>query len=85
MVREAGLEAAAAGQGIALGWCGFIERYLDTGALVTLGDGFFEPRNHFCGVLTDQGRRNPVAQTCLAFLARSATGGAADTPPPSQD
>ena len=65
------LEAAAAGHGIALGWRGFIERHLQTGALVTLAEGFFEPGNHYCGVLTDKGRRNPVARKCLEFLERS--------------
>lgn len=66
------LEAAAAGRGIALGWKHWIERYIDTGALVGLGDGFVEYDNYFCGMFTEKGRRNPLAQKCLEFLGHSA-------------
>ena len=65
------LDAAAAGHGIALGWRDFIERSLDAGALVALGDGFVEFDGVFCGVLTEQGRRKPLARRCLAFFDRS--------------
>ena len=65
------LETAAAGNGIALGWRCFIERSLDAGALVALGDGFVEfDREHY-GVLTEKGRRKPLARRCLAFFERS--------------
>ena len=77
------LEAAAAGHGIALGWRHFIERHLDTGALVTLADRFVDFDNHYCGVLTEKGRRNPAAHTCLQFFARSAQRSSADTTPTS--
>ena len=66
------LEAAAAGRGIALGWQHWFERYLDTGALVELADGYVEYDNHFCGMFTEKGRRNPLAQKCLEFLGHSA-------------
>ena len=77
------LEAAAAGQGVALGWRGYYERYLETGALVELGDGFFEPGNHYCCVLTEKGRRNPIAHKCLEFFGRSANRSPAETTPTS--
>ena len=64
------LEAAAAGHGIALGWRYFIERALDAGALVALGAGFVELDGVYCGVLTEKGRRKPLARTCLAFFDR---------------
>ncbi len=65
------LEAAAAGHGIALGWRHFIERSLEAGALVALGDGFVEFDNAYYGVLTEKGRRKPLARRCLAFFDRS--------------
>ena len=65
------LEAAAAGHGIALGWRGFIERSLEAGTLVTLGDGFVEFNSAYYGVLTEKGRRKPLARRCLAFFDRS--------------
>ena len=68
------LEAAAAGHGLMLGWRHFIERHLDTGALVALADRFVDFDNHYCGALTAKGRRNPVAHTCLQFLAQAGAG-----------
>ena len=66
------LEAAAAGQGIALGWRHLIEHYLETGILVALGDGYVEFDNRFCGVLTEQGRHRALARKCLSFFERCA-------------
>jgi LysR family glycine cleavage system transcriptional activator len=62
------LEAAAAGNGIALGWRHYIERFLEAGTLVALGDGFVELDGAFFGVLTEKGRRKPLAHRCLAFF-----------------
>ena len=62
------LEAAAAGHGIALAWRHLIERSLESGALVALGDGFVETDNGCSGVLTEKGRRKPLARRCLAFF-----------------
>ena len=62
------LEAAVAGQGIALGWRSFADHHLGTGALVALGDGYIERDNHFCGMLTEQGRLRPIASRCLSLL-----------------
>ena len=62
------LEAAVAGHGIAIGWRNYVDRYLETGALVGLGDGYVERDNHFCGILTQHGRLRPVAWKCLSFF-----------------
>ena len=78
------LEAAAAGHGIILGWRHFIERYIDSGALVELADRFLEFDNHYCGVLTEKGRRNSVAHACLQFLKQSGGGRSAERTPTSQ-
>ena len=66
------LEAAVEGQGIALGWRNFVDRHLETGTLVALGDGYVERDNHFCGALTEQGRVRPIARMCLSFLEQCA-------------
>lgn len=70
------LEAAVEGQGIALGWRHFVNRHLETGALVALGGDYVERDNSFCAALTEQGRVRPIARLCLSLLAQSA---------PSQD
>ena len=66
------LEMASAGHGIALGWRGFIERHLETGALVELADGFVETDSAYYCVLTEKGRGNPFARKCLEFFEQSA-------------
>ena len=65
------LEAAAAGRGIALGWRGLIERYLEAGSLVPLSEGYAEFDRPFYAVLAARARDRPVARACLAFLAES--------------
>ena len=62
------LEAAAAGQGIVLGWRHFIERYLESGALISLDDKFVETDNRFCAVVTKKGRQRPLARKCMNFF-----------------
>ena len=62
------LEAAAAGDGIALGWRHFIERHLESGALVPVTDDFVEFRSRYCGFLTERGRGRAVAHKCLSFF-----------------
>ena len=64
------LEAAATGLGVALGWRNYIERYLDSGTIGTLTEGFVEFDNRFVAALTAKGRRNPNARKCLAFFDR---------------
>ena len=63
------LNAAVHGEGIALGWLHYIERHLESGALIPLADGFVKFGNRFCGMLTSRGRLKPTAQSCLSFLA----------------
>ena len=64
------LEAAAAGRGVAMGWRNFIERYLDSGAVVPLDEGFAAFGGRFVAALTAKGRGNPGARACLSFFAR---------------
>ena len=70
------VDAACAGQGLALGWRHFLDRHFDAGLLVPIPGGFLESgRPHFAR-LTRRGRRNPVARRCLDFfdaLSRSAS------------
>ena len=66
------LEAAVSGQGIAIGWRNYVDRYLETGALIALGDDYVERDNHFCGMLTEQGRFRPIARKCLSFFEQCA-------------
>ncbi len=68
------LQSAAAGEGIALGWRYFVDSYIEAGALIELGDGFVEFDNLFCGLLTEKGRRKPVARNLLAFMGQSIQG-----------
>lgn len=64
------LEAAAAGRGLALGRRGLIERYLATGRLVALGNGFSEFDHHCYCALTEKGVGKALAHKCLAFFER---------------
>ena len=66
------LEAAAAGHGIAIGWRHFIERYLESGALVALTDGFHKTENSLFAVVTEKGQQRSIARKCLAFFERCA-------------
>ena len=65
------LEAASAGHGIAMGWRHFIERNVETGALVPLTHRFLETDNYYHAVLTEKGRRRPLARKCLAFFSET--------------
>ena len=65
------LEAALAGQGIAMGRRHYIERYLETDRLLQVNDTFVEFDNKFCGVVTEHGRNRPLARKCLSFLQQS--------------
>ena len=63
------LESATAGSGLALGWRGFIERYLAAGSLVTVVDGYTKFEQGLCAVLTSRGKQKTTAHRCLEFLA----------------
>ena len=64
------LEAAVAGQGIAMGWRQFTERYLDSGALISLNNEAMKTNNCFSALVTEKGRQRPLARKCLAFFER---------------
>lgn len=63
------LQATSAGKGVALGWRCCVEPYIETGTLVPLRDDFVEFDNYYCGLLTERGRRKPVARNCLATIS----------------
>ena len=63
------LEAAAAGNGIALGWRGFIERQLKNGTLEFVGNSWLSTNNCIWAWLTQQGQQKRSAQLCMQFLA----------------
>ena len=90
------INAAVAGQGLALGWRNFTGRFLDTGTLVMAGGDFVGFGRPLAVRLTARGRQRPVARRCLdAFAAladenvqawrrdvsRPARGPAAGAPP----
>ena len=62
------LEAAAAGRGLVLGWRHLMERYVESEALVALGDDFVETARCFVAALTPEGRERPLARACLGFF-----------------
>lgn len=66
------LEAAAAGDGLALGWRGFVDRYLDAGTLVTVGDGWLSCSSSLYARLSETGSRKKSAAKCLQFLSKMA-------------
>ena len=74
------IEAAVEGQGLALGWRHFIDRYTDAGTLVTVVDGFVEFDRWCFAVLTERGRQRPAARRCLDAF-RTLTRDIMDAPP----
>lgn len=70
------LEAAGMGQGIALGWRHYVDRYIQNGRLVAVHDEYAKFDRPFYAVLSERGRRRPLARRCLEFFARA---GQADT------
>ncbi len=64
------LEAAIAGQGIALGWRYFVDHHIESGALVSVTNGYVELDRGCFARFTERGRLRPVARQCLdAFVA----------------
>ena len=63
------LEAAANGDGIALGWNGFVNEYFRTGRLAAVRDEWLATKIGLYAVLTASGARNPGARHCLKTLA----------------
>ncbi|MBN3563806.1 LysR family transcriptional regulator [Aliamphritea spongicola] len=66
------LEAATAGKGIAMGWRGLVERYLESGALVALSADYLTLESGLYAKLTSHGRDRICARHCLQFLQEQA-------------
>ena len=66
------MDAAVAGQGLALGWRNFMGRHLDSGLLVTASDRFVEFDRALTVRLTERGCQRPLARRCLEFFASMA-------------
>ena len=62
------LEAASAGRGVALGWIGLIDRYVENGFLVPLTVPAHEFDGRLSARLTTRGRAKPAAIATLHFL-----------------
>lgn len=62
------LEAATAGKGLALGWKGMVERYLEAGSLVPIGPEAISFDHPLHAVLTPGGRDRVSARRALAFF-----------------
>jgi len=63
------LEAATNGDGMALGWDGFVGGHLETGKLVPLWHEWTASEVGLHATLTSHGRRNPNAGGCIRQLA----------------
>ena len=64
------LEAATSGRGIALGWRGLVERYIDMGSLVPLRQNHVEFDHALHAVLTARGKTRTLARRCLEFFQK---------------
>ena len=62
------LDAAANGDGLAIGWNGFVNRFLRSGSLVPLRDDWLATNVGLYAVLTPYGRTNPDARDCIRTL-----------------
>ena len=63
------LDAAVDGDGIAIGWKGFVRSYFETGRLVPIREEWTASHVALHAVLTSHGGRNPNAKSCLMELA----------------
>ena len=63
------LEAAANGDGMAIGWNGFVNGYFESGRLVPLRNAWMTADTGLYAVLTTHGRMNSNARNCLTQLA----------------
>ncbi len=63
------LEAAVNGEGIAMGWNGFVNRYLESGRLVKVGDDWLRSQISLYAVMTESGYTNRNAPRFLKALA----------------
>lgn len=63
------IDAAVAGQGLALGWRNFVGRFVAIGSLVTVPGGFTGFHRSLAVRLTGYGRQRPIARRCLDAFA----------------
>ena len=64
------LRAAADGDGIAIGWNGFLADYAEAGRLVAVRNQWLRTGLTMYGVPTPSGKRNSASEACLQELAR---------------
>ena len=67
------LEAAANGEGLAIGWNGYVKSYFETGRLIPVRDEWFKTETGNYAVLTTSGRQRPIARRFLEALPKLAT------------
>ena len=67
------IDAAVAGQGLALGWRNFVGRFVGIGSLVAVPEGFVGFERPLAVRLTGYGRQRPVARRCLDAFASLAS------------
>lgn len=63
------LEAARSGAGLALGWKGFVDRYLEMGTLAAIPRPWLRREPKLIARLTRKGTNNRNAEKCLTFLS----------------
>ena len=62
-------DAAARGQGLALGWNGYLNSDFETGRLIPIRDEWLQTKSGLYAFLTTTGQRNPSARRFLTVLA----------------
>ena len=65
------LEAAAAGKGVGLGWQNMVDRHLDEGILMTLGNEYVPQNSALFTMLTEKGKDHRCASQLLDFFSSS--------------
>ena len=68
------IEAARAGQGVALGWMTLCERYIADGSLVRLGSREVAPEGTYNVLLPGRRKADPVAETAARWLSEQLVG-----------
>ena len=63
------LASAVDGEGIAIGWKGFVDRKIESGELVGVGRDWLRTGIGLYASLTKAGRRNPYSTQCMRCLA----------------
>jgi LysR family transcriptional regulator, glycine cleavage system transcriptional activator len=65
------LQAARAGQGIALGWNVLVKNFLDDGSLVRLGELVVTPEGRYNVLVPKRAKRMPIRDVAAEWLANS--------------